>query len=66
MQRPIGDRAPAWIGLLLAGAAIQAGLWLVSEPAWLFDDFFKAYYRTAEILWHEGPHPTWQLDEGSE
>jgi hypothetical protein len=66
MQRPIGDRAPAWIGLLLAGAAIQAGLWLVSEPAWLFDDFFKAYYRTAEILWREGPHPTWQLDEGTE
>ena len=65
-QRPIGDRAPAWIGLLLAGAAVQAGLWLVSEPAWLFDDFFKAYYRTAEILWREGPHPTWQLDEGSE
>jgi hypothetical protein len=66
MQRPIGDRAPAWIGLLLAGAAIQTGLWLVTEPDWLFGDFYKAYYRTAEILWREGPHPTWRLNETSE
>ena len=66
MPRPIGDRAPAWIGLLLAGAAIQTVLWLVTEPDWLFGDFYKAYYRTAEILWREGPHPTWRLNETSE
>jgi hypothetical protein len=65
-RRPIGARASAWIGLLLAGAAVQSGLWLVSEPDWLFGDFYKAYYRTAEILWREGPHPTWRLNETSE
>jgi alpha-1,2-mannosyltransferase len=65
-QRLIGDRGRAWLWVLLAGAAIQTVLWSISEPGTLFGDFYKAYYPTAERLWREGPHPTWQLDEASE
>src|SRR5574341_2027402 len=65
-QRPIGDRAYMWLGFLLAGAAIQIVLWLISEPTALFGDFYKAYYSTAERLWREGAHATWDFDETSE
>jgi hypothetical protein len=65
-QQPIANRAWLWLCLLLGGAAVHAVLWQISEPGSLFGDFYKAYFPTAERLWNEGPHPTWDLDDTSE
>ena len=35
---------------MLPAAAGGIALWLLSEPAQLFSDFYKAYYPTAEML----------------
>jgi hypothetical protein len=66
MQRPIGRRTTAWIGLVLSGAIIHAVLWQISAPTFLFNDFHKAYYPVAELLLHKGPQPTWWIDNTSE
>jgi Glycosyltransferase family 87 len=66
MQRSIELRVAAWVALLLAGGIAHAVLWHISEPAGLFDDFHKAYYPTADLLWREGPQPTWFVDDDSE
>ncbi len=66
MQRQIDLRIAAWAGLILAGAVVHVVLWQISEPAGFFDDFHKAYYPTANLLWHEGPQPTWFNIEQSE
>jgi alpha-1,2-mannosyltransferase len=55
--------ATVWMLAGLAGVAIHALLWLISEPATLFSDFYKAYYPVAESLWFEGTHDTWPLGE---
>lgn len=60
-QRWAGARP--WIVAVLAGAAVQALLWLISEPATRFSDFYKAYYPVAESLWFEGTRDAWPLDE---
>ncbi|KAB2920183.1 MAG: DUF2029 domain-containing protein [Hyphomicrobiaceae bacterium] len=49
--------------LVLPGAIAFAVLWLISEPALLFSDFYKAYYPTAEMLLQAGPRATWPADE---
>jgi alpha-1,2-mannosyltransferase len=54
-----------WVCAALAGAVVQAAFWTVSEPAWLFSDFHKAYYPVGEMLLHEGRLPTWQEEESS-
>jgi alpha-1,2-mannosyltransferase len=51
--------------LLSIGVVILAVICTVSEPAILFSDFYKAYFRAAEQLWREGPGPTWSLGEPS-
>jgi alpha-1,2-mannosyltransferase len=51
----------AW--LVLPAAAGGIALWLLSEPAQLFSDFYKAYYPTAEMLLQSGPRATWPSDE---
>jgi hypothetical protein len=57
------DSALPWALVVIAGAAIQTGLWLISEPATLFSDFYKAYWPVAESLWFDGPGDTWPLAE---
>ena len=47
---PIGHPALVCLALVLLGAAIHFGLWLISEPAILFSDFFKAYYSAGEAI----------------
>jgi hypothetical protein len=47
---PIGHPALVCLALALLGGAIQIGLWQISEPAFLFSDFFKAYYLAGEAL----------------
>jgi len=64
-RRLAGARAGTWLGLALAGAAIHAALWLISEPAEFFSDFYKAYYPVAELLLNDGPLPTWHQEETS-
>ena len=58
-----GGSANAWIVAGLAGLAVHALLWLISEPPTLFSDFYKAYYPVAESLWFEGARDTWPLAE---
>ncbi len=54
-------RGSLW--LVLPGAIAFVVLWLISEPAQLFSDFYKAYYPTAEMLLLRGPRATWPSDE---
>jgi hypothetical protein len=51
--------ATLWWAAVLAGAAVHALLWHISEPEALFSDFFKAYFFAAERVYLEGPVPTW-------
>jgi Glycosyltransferase family 87 len=54
-----------WITIAIAGVAIQAALWSVSEPEILFSDFYKAYFSAAEALWHRGARATWETSESA-
>lgn len=58
-------RVALWWAALLAGAAIHALLWLVSEPSTLFSDFYKAYFPAAEQVFRNGPGPTWVTDDSA-
>jgi hypothetical protein len=54
-----------WWVAVLAGAAVHALLWHISEPEALFSDFFKAYFFAAERVYLEGPVPTWVTDDSA-
>jgi hypothetical protein len=58
-------RVVLWWAALLAGAAIHGLLWLVSEPPTLFSDFYKAYFPAAELVFRNGPGPTWVTDDSA-
>src|SRR4029079_17851029 len=45
----------SWIAALVLGCLAQLLLWSISEPAYLFSDFYKAYYPVADHLWFDGP-----------
>ena len=62
-RRLVAGSATAWIVAASAGLAIHMLLWLISEPANRFSDFYKAYYPVAESLWFEGTRDTWPLGE---
>jgi hypothetical protein len=62
-QHVDGRTVAVWAAAVAAGAVIQALLWLVSEPAVRFSDFYKAYYPVAESLWFDGARDTWPLAE---
>jgi hypothetical protein len=47
----------------LGGAAIHLLLWTVSEPTWIFSDFYKSYWTAAVYLWEDGLNATWPLTE---
>jgi hypothetical protein len=59
----IGGERVLWTGAALGGLALHLLLWQISEPAEIFSDFFKANYRAAEALIHDGPHAIWDGDE---
>lgn len=50
-----------WLGAILAGVVFQSILWRISQPAQLFNDFYKGYYPVAEQLLNEGPRATWHV-----
>ena len=58
-QRPL----LTWVLLLLFCGLAQAALWSFSEPAWLFSDFYKAYFPVSDALWRRGPQAPWPLAE---
>ncbi len=43
-----------WLGTIVVGGAIHLALWPLSEPPWIFSDFFKAYWVAGEHLWNGG------------
>jgi hypothetical protein len=57
-------RAIPWWIIGFVGGAMQALLWLISEPAYLFSDFYKAYYPAAKLLLVEGPR-AWYIADPS-
>lgn len=64
---PIGNRRLmlGWAVAIVLGGLAQAILWHISEPAFLFSDFYKAYYPVAKYLWLQGPsHPWPSLEVG--
>jgi len=40
----------ALVSLVLSGLMVHLALWQISEPAFLFSDFFKAYYLAGEAV----------------
>lgn len=64
-HRLAGNNALHWLVCIVGGAAIHLYLWQVSEPAYIFSDFYKAYYPAAEALWEQGLSATWPLTEQS-
>jgi alpha-1,2-mannosyltransferase len=52
-----------WLGICCVAALAQVALWWVSEPAYLFSDFYKAYYPVGQVLLAEGPRQTWDAGE---
>ncbi len=67
MASPIGDSVRyfkehpghAWLAAILIGGAVHLGLWPLSEPPWLFSDFYKAYWAAGEHLWNGGLNATY-------
>jgi len=65
-QRLFGHPALVSLTLVLSGLAAHLALWQISEPAFLFSDFFKAYYLAGEavladevtLLYREGAEVT--------
>src|SRR5215510_10295447 len=65
-QRLFGHPALVSLALVLSGLAAHLALWQISEPAFLFSDFFKAYYLAGEavladevtLLYREGAEVT--------
>lgn len=51
--------------IILAGIALHGVLWLISEPAERFSDFFKAYHPVGRLLLEDGPEPTWLTSDAS-
>ncbi len=51
--------------IVLAGIALHAVLWLISEPAERFSDFYKAYHPAGRLLLEDGPEPTWLTTDAS-
>ncbi|HYC66001.1 MAG TPA: glycosyltransferase 87 family protein, partial [Reyranellaceae bacterium] len=47
------------LAALAAAAVLHLLLWQVSEPAILFNDFWKAYFPVAEHLWLDGLREGW-------
>jgi hypothetical protein len=45
---PIAHPALVGAAFVLLGAATHFGIWRISEPGFLFSDFFKAYYLAGE------------------
>jgi alpha-1,2-mannosyltransferase len=58
-------RIGSWVAVAVVGGVAQLILWLISEPADLFSDFYKAYYPAAETLWTEGAVATWETEESA-
>ena len=54
-----------WTGIVLAGALAHVLLWSFSEPAILFNDYYKAYYPVAEYLWFDHAEPWPSLEVGA-
>jgi alpha-1,2-mannosyltransferase len=54
-----------WAGVVLAGALAHLLLWSFSEPAILFNDYYKAYYPVAEYLWFDSAEPWPALEAGA-
>jgi alpha-1,2-mannosyltransferase len=52
-----------WVGVCFVAALVQVLLWQISEPAYLFSDFDKAYYAAGRVLLAEGPRQTWYINE---
>jgi alpha-1,2-mannosyltransferase len=52
-----------WLGVAMVAVLAQAALWWISEPTYLFSDFYKAYYAAGEALLADGPRQTWYLAE---
>ncbi len=48
-----------WAAALVVGGSAHAILWLISEPDFLFSDFYKAYFPVAKYLWLQGPSQPW-------
>ena len=51
------------LGLGMVAILAQATLWWISEPTYLFSDFYKAYYAAGRVLLTEGPRQTWYVTE---
>jgi hypothetical protein len=49
-RRLVGYPALISLTLLLSGLLAHLALWQISEPAFLFSDFFKAYYVAGEAV----------------
>src|SRR5262245_39872684 len=56
-------RVLMWLAALLGGGAIHLLIWQFSEPPNIFNDFYKANYAAAEMLWEYGLKATWPLTE---
>jgi hypothetical protein len=52
-----------WLGMGVVAVLAQATLWWISEPTYLFSDFYKAYYAAGQALLAEGPRQTWYVAE---
>lgn len=59
MQRAHEPYLRRWAAFGLAGALVHALWWWISEPAILFNDFYKAYWPAADLMWREGSRPPW-------
>jgi hypothetical protein len=46
--------------LVLLGLVLHLILWRISEPPYLFGDFYKAYYPAAQRVWEVGPREAFQ------
>lgn len=47
------------LAALAAAVAVHLALWWISEPAILFNDYYKAYFPVAEHLWTDGVREGW-------
>jgi len=52
-----------WLAMGIVAILTQLTLWWMSEPTYLFSDFYKAYYAAGQALLTEGPRQTWYVTE---